>query len=320
MNRRIAALFAIVAVALTACGSGGGTAATPDAEGRVPITITAIAVSAAAPIELGVRKGFFAEEGLDATINYAEAPAAIPSVVSGDAQFAFLNAPAVLVARNNGVPVKAVTGISVPEADPTMSYLGLLVRPDSDLQTPADLVGRTVAVDTLYQLPDLSLRHALRTAGVDPATVNFVELPFAQMVDALNQGQVDAINAAEPFVSGALKAGARMLLSASTGQDGTWPHSVVLTSESYLSQNPDVVDRFVRAMAKADDYARNNQDEVRAVVPSFTRVPEEAAKVIRLPVFTAQFDPAGWQAWADVLVANGLVEPDLAAQDAYYNP
>ncbi len=251
-------------------------------------------------------------------IKYAPASAAVPSAVSGKAQFAFLNAPAVLVARNNHVPVVAVAQIGVPDPDRKKAYLQLLVGGDSRVRKPADLAGRTIAVDTLYQLPDLSLRHALRTAGVDPAKVKFVEIPFPQMNDALRQGKADAINAAEPFVSSALAGGARTLMSATEGQDESWPLSVMLTSERYLSKNRDVVDRFARAIAKADDYAEQNPAEVRALVPSYTQVPEQVAKVIRLPVFKAGFDARGWQAWVKALATEKLVKPDLAYKEAFY--
>ncbi|ELS51056.1 putative extracellular solute-binding protein [Streptomyces viridochromogenes Tue57] len=312
----------MAALTLSACGSGGtsGSAAKADGSGKVSVSVSAITVAAAAPIEIAVREGYFADEGLDAKISYAEPAAMIPSVVSGKAQFAMLNAPAVLTARGNSVPAVAVAGISAPEADPQKSYIQLLVGKDSELRDPADLEGKTVAVDTLYQLPDLSLRHALRSEGVDPAKVKFVEIPFPQMADALKKGEVDAVNAAEPFVTSQLAAGARSLLSSTEGQDGTWPHTVMLTSEQYLGKNKDVVDRFNRAIAKADDYAQKNPDKVRALVPEFTQVPEQAAQKMLLPVFTVAFETKGWQAWADVLAEEKLAEGKIAADEGFYTP
>ncbi|GGY33225.1 ABC transporter substrate-binding protein [Streptomyces djakartensis] len=322
MKRRLAATLITAVLTLSACGSGGtaDSTAKADGSGKVSVSVSAIAVAAAAPIEIAVREGYFADEGLDAKISYAEPAAMIPSVVSGQAQFAMLNAPAVLTARSNSVPAVAVAGISAPDPDPGKSYIQLLVGKDSKLRDPADLEGKTVAVDTLYQLPDLSLRHALRTEGVDPSKVKFVEIPFPQMADALKKGKVDAVNAAEPFVTSQLAAGARSLLSSTEGQDGTWPHTVMLTSEKYLGKNKDVVDRFNRAIAKADAYAQKNPDKVRALVPQFTQVPEQAAQKMLLPVFTASFEAKGWQAWADVLTKEKLAKGEIAADEGFYTP
>jgi NitT/TauT family transport system substrate-binding protein len=322
MKRPLAAVMAVAALLLSACGSGAerGTAAKANASGKISLSISAIAVATAAPIEIAVHQGYFAAEGLDAKITYAEASAMVPAVVSGKAQFAMLNAPAVLVARGNGVPVKAVAGLTAPVADPAKSYIQLLVSGDSKLRKPTDLEGKTIAVDTLYQLPDLSLRHALRTAGVDTSKIKFVEIPFPQMADALKEGKVDAVNAVEPFVTSGLASGARILLSSVGGENGTWPQSVMLTSEQYLKANPDVVKRFDRAIAKADAYAQKNPAAVRALVPTFTKVPKQVAQKMFLPGYTAAFKAQGWQAWADVLTRENLVKGKINADEGYYSP
>ncbi|MEU3982338.1 ABC transporter substrate-binding protein [Streptomyces sp. NPDC026672] len=322
MKRPLAAVLTAAVLTLSACGAGAKSSATAtaDASGTVHVSVSAIAVAAAAPIEIAVREGYFADEGIDAKVTWAAPAAMVPAVVSGTSQFAMLNAPAVLAARGNGVPVKAVAGVSAADPDPKKSYIQLLVRGNSALRAPADLEGRTVAVDTLYQLPDLSMRHALRQAGVDVAKVKFVEIPFPQMAAALKEGRVDAVNASEPFVTPALAAGSRTLLSSLSGQDQNWPHTVLLTSERFLGGNRDVVDRFARAMAKADAYAQSNPDRVRALVPEFTQVPAQAARQMLLPVFTSKFDAEGWQEWADELAAEKLGKGKINAAEGFYAP
>src|SRR5690606_22244679 len=125
-------------LAVVGCGDGDGTETTeteppatapseeptasteapsPDetaAEGGESVTVDAayIPVSAAAALHLGVNEGFFEAEGLDVTITEAEPPSMIPSVLSGDIDFAFLNAPAVMVARENGLAVQGVAAAS----------------------------------------------------------------------------------------------------------------------------------------------------------------------------------------------------------------
>lgn len=326
MSRRLAGSASAVALLLTlsACGGGDGDggAAAPsgaDPSGPTAVTVSAIAVSAAAPLEVAQEQGFFEEEELEVTINYAEAPSMIPSVMSGDAQFAFLNAPAVLLARSGGVPAVAVAGIGAPPENAEDAYIQVLVGGDSDIQEPAHLEGRSVAVDTLYQLPDLSLRKALREEGVDTASIEFVEIPFPQMAEALQSGQVDAINASEPFVTLAQQAGARTLMSAFGGQDSDWPQSVMLSSEQYVQANQDVVDRFRRAVQSATEYSSENLDEVRALVPTFTQVPEPLAEQIRLPNFQFEFSQEGWEGWLEILEQEDLLQGEVQADEAFYS-
>ena len=46
-------------------------------------------------------------------------------------------------------------------------------------------------------------------SGVDPASVQYFELPFPQMTDALLQNRLDAVWSVEPFLTFLLKSGTR---------------------------------------------------------------------------------------------------------------
>ncbi|GAA2847488.1 hypothetical protein Acy02nite_03190 [Actinoplanes cyaneus] len=295
----------------TGCGSSG------EPSGPPRVRVATIGVSGAAAMVLGVSKGIFSDAGLDVQVVPAEAPAVIPSVVGGQAEVGFLNAPAVLLARSNGVPVTAISSTSGNPADPADNFIQLQVAADSPIRSPKDLEGRTIAVDTLYQLPDVSIRNALRASGVDVSKVKFTELPFASMPDALTSGKVDATNPAEPFVALGLDAGARNLLSDSVGQTTTMPQSVFLSSEKYVTANRDTIDKFRAALARACEYAQAHPDELRAVLPTYTKVPAALAGKIKLPVYTTAADPAGWQRWADVLTQQQIAKKPIDLDGAY---
>ncbi|MEV6342993.1 ABC transporter substrate-binding protein [Actinoplanes sp. NPDC051851] len=311
-------VFLLVAImaAVAACGDGG---AAPSASGGLlKVRVATIGVSGAAAMVLGVKQGVFRRAGLDVEVVASEAPAVVPSVVSGAAQIGFLNAPAVLLARANGVPVLSVSNTSTNPANAADNFIQLQVEADGPVKAPADLAGRTVAVDTLYQLPHLSILNALKTSGVDVSRVKFTEMPFASMPDALAAGQVDAILPAEPFVTLGLAAGATDLLSASVGQTPTMPQSVFLASETYAKGNRATVERFRTALTEACAYAEAHPDELRAVLPTYTKVPVALAGKIRLPHYTTAEDAAGWQQWAAVLEDQKITKKDVSADGAYF--
>lgn len=308
--------LAVVAIAaLIAAGCGDDDSGTPS--GPAKVRVATIGVSGAAAMVLGANKGIFQEAGLDVQVVPAEAPAVIPSVVGGQAEIGFLNAPAVLLARSNGVPVTAISSTSSNPADPADNFIQLQVAANSPIRSPKDLEGRTIAVDTLYQLPDVSIRNALQASGVDVSKVKFTELPFASMADALKTGKVDATNPAEPFVALGLAAGARNVLSDSVGQTTTMPQSVFLASEKYAAANRATIDKFRTALTKACEYAQAHPDELRAVLPTYTKVPAELAGKIKLPVYTTAADAAGWQKWADVLTQQQIAKKAVDVDGAY---
>lgn len=317
MLKRSAGFLLAAALGLAACSSGD-----PDGSGSgsgpTPVTVASLKVAGSAPVELAQQKGFFKKEGLDVKLKYVEPAAAVPSVLGDQVQFAMLNAPAVLVAQSNNVPVTAVAGLNVPNDDPADYPIHLLAAQDGPIRTPKDLVGRKIAVDTLFQLPDLSLRTALREAGVDPAKVEFVEMPFPQMAEALKAGRADAVNLTEPFITMAREdGGMREVLSDSYGQTPQWPHSVMLASSGYADKNPEIVADFRRAIEAAVRYAEAHPDEVREVIPLFTKVPADIAHKMKLPSFKSEFSRDGWQKWADVLRKEGAVKDDVDVSAAY---
>lgn len=340
---RAFSILAVIAVLVGACSGDGEDSASDDAaeqaqeaekaqdtdasaasgngdEEAVPIDVAYIPVSSAAALHLGVQEGFFAEEGLDVTLVDAEPPSMIPSVLSGEIDFAFLNAPAVMVARENGLAVQGVAAASKNAPEPEDHFIQLVVHPDAGIESPQDLVGRTLTVDTLYQLPHLSLLNALNAVGVDPSEVEFNELPYPSMPSAIEEGDAEAVLAGEPFTTLSERAGGKVLLSASEGQSPELAQSVMLASEEYIAENGDIVDRFVRAMDRSMAYAEDNTDAVREVVTTFTAIEPELAQEIGLPGFQPGFAEGSWEQWLDVLVAEDLVSEDFDVEAAYYEP
>ena len=62
-------------------------------------------------------------------------------------------------------------------------------------------------------------------------------------------------------------------------------------------------------------YANSHSDEVRQIIPTYTRIsPEIAAKIV-LPIWPPEFNRASAQAMADDLLENGLInkKADVAA-------
>lgn len=315
----LAATITVLAFGAVACGGeAAGSKAAKEAgdDGLVPVTFAAISVGQVAPIVLGKEQGIFEDHGIDLTIEYIEAAAVIPTLLGKDADFGWLNAPAVLAARSNNVPVKAVTTSSVAGDDPAAFPIQVLAPAKSDIKSAEDLVGKKVAVDTLYQLPDLGMRAALLDADVDPNDIDLVEIPFPDMGTALKAGRVDAILATEPFVTINKKAsGAVPILSASAGQDPETPQSVIVSSEAFISGNANVVADFRAAVDESSEYAVKHEDKVRATLPTFTQLEPDLADAISLAPIDPTDDPEGWKSWADLLVKVGAVDekPDVEA-------
>jgi len=322
MRTRIAlsSLLAVAALAVAGCGGGADSGSGPSKSDPVKITVAMLAVTNSAGLVLGKEKGFFSDAGLDVEIKDTPAASTVPSVVSGGAQFAFTGIPPLINARANGLPIKAVAPAAGYPTDLAKSQIRLVAPKGSPLKSAKDLEGKKVAVDTLYQLPHLSLIQGLASEGVDTSKIKFVEIPYPSMIDAMASGKVDAADLGDPFLSQAMAAGGTSLLSNGTGFDPGVTQVIWVASEKYISDNPDVVKAFAAAIEKSNTYAQEHPEEVRKIVPSYMKVPEKIASSMFLPEYTSTIDTSVFDVYSKIMSELGLIKKSVSASDAVYQP
>jgi NitT/TauT family transport system substrate-binding protein len=314
MRRFIALCAAAALFGTAACSDSKEQPSTPGQPDDVNVGV--IAIVDVAPIYLGKQQGIFAKHNINLTLTTAQGGAAIvPAVVSGQYQFGFSNTVSLLLASQNGLPLKVVcngnNSTGVADAD----FAGLFVKADSPIKSPKDLVGKTVAANTLKNIVEISVRDSVKKDGGDPAGVKFAELAFPDQLPALQKGSVDAIFVVEPFQAAAVAAGARKIASSYVDAAPNLTVAMYFTSNQLLSSKPDLVARFTAAMKESLAYADSHPDDVRAVLATYTKISEDVRAKLTLPKWPADIDKASVQALADHAKSYGLLtkDPDLTA-------
>jgi NitT/TauT family transport system substrate-binding protein len=299
------------AVATTGCGDdddGGG-------EGQpATLKVGVIPIADVAPLYLGMKKGFFEQEKLTIKPQLAEGGAAItPAVVSGDFQIGFSNTISLLIAASQDLPVEIISQGVLGGKTEEEAWADLLVLKDGPIKEPQDLEGKTIAVNTLKNICEVTIKASLEEEGVAVDKLEFAEVPFPDMNAALEAGRVDGACVVEPFVSQGKAGAARGIdpFYVRTAPDLTV--ATYFTSTQYAEQNADVVDRFVRAMNKSLTYAQSHPDEVRQVLLDYTEIPPEAAEQITLPIWRPDLNEPTIERLSELSLKFGLIEeePDL---------
>ncbi|MGH2821093.1 MAG: ABC transporter substrate-binding protein [Actinomycetota bacterium] len=308
----VVACLAVVAGLLASCSPGGeeGSGGT----GAVTLKVGVIPIADVAPLYLGMDKGFFEEEDLTIEPQLAEGGAAItPAVISGDFQIGFSNIVSLLIAASEDLPVEIIGQGVLGGEDESEAWADLLVLKDGPIQEPADLEGRTIAVNTLNNICEVTIKASLEVEDVDVSKLKFAEVPFPEMNAALEAGRVDGACVVEPFVSQGTAGAARGIdpFYVKTAPDLTV--ATYFTSRQYSAQNPEVVDRFVSAMNRSLDYAQAHPDEAREVLLTYTEIPPEAAEQITLPVWRSELTVDTIEEVSRLSEKYGLIEeqPDL---------
>lgn len=310
--RRSATLLAAAAAGallLSGCGSSASSAPETKAAGELtPITVGVMPIVDVAAIYVGQQQGFFEDEGLDVTLELAQGGAAIvPAVVSGEYQFGFSNVTSLLLGTANDVPLQVVSAANFSTG--SEPDIGAVVVPkDSDIQSTADLAGHTIAVNTLNNIGDSTIRHVVEEDGGDPSKLKFVEMGFPDMPAAVNGKQVDAAWVLEPHLTRALNDGARVVSWNFAETNPDLMISAYFTSKPYAAEHPEIVEAFKRAMQKSLAFADENPDVTRTVLDEYTQIDAEIKKSMTLPRFKTEINKESVQQLADLAEKYGLVK------------
>ncbi|MBB4690550.1 NitT/TauT family transport system substrate-binding protein [Actinoplanes abujensis] len=303
-------------LAATACGSSGGSSGETGSDGADQVKVGVIPIVDVAPIYLGKDKGFFANRNIEVSMEAGQGGAAIvPGVVSGQFQFGFSNMTSLLIAQTKNVPIKTVSAGVASTGEQGKDFGAVMVKADSPIKTAADLAGKKVSVNTLKNIGDTTVRESVRKAGGDPKNITFVEIPFANMPAALQEGQVDASWVVEPALSAVKAAGGRLVASNYVDAAPDLTVAAYFTSAKLAGEDADLVKRFTEAINESLTYADAHPDEVRAVLGSYTKIDEKTRGELILPKWPVEINQASVETLAELGRQDGIFEgatPDVA--------
>ena len=312
MKRQLSALISLVcAGALAACG---GTSDASEESGVLKVGV--IPIADVAPLYVGIEQGFFEDEGLTIEPQIAEGGAAIAtSVLSGDFQFGFSNVVSLVTARSKDLPVRIVSQGASGHASEEEAFDTVLVPGDSSIKGATDLEGMTVAVNALSNIGPLSINYAVEQAGGDPSTIKYIEVPFPDMIAALEADRVDAAWVVEPFASQGKGAGMRSIFAPFEAVSPDLTIATYFANQQYIDQNGDLVDKFVRAMEKSLSYTQEHPEAAREAVLTYTKIPAVAAENMKLPNWNPEYNDASIEKTIELAEKYGYVDQSVALDE-----
>lgn len=316
LRTTVFALSGILVLGGCASPVAGGNGTPGTSGSTTAVSLGVVPVIDVAPIYLGKEKGFFAKRGIDLRLETGQGGAAIlPGVMSGQLTFGFSNMTSLLVARDKGLDVKVVANGTSSTGKAGGDFGAVVVRGDSPVQSAKDLAGRSVAVNTLKNIGDTTVRASVRKAGGDPAAVRFTELGFPDMPAALAKGNVDAAWVVEPFLTMAKNQGARVVAWNFVDTAPKLTVAAYFTSAKLRTEQPDLVKRFAEAAKESATYAQEHPDEARQAITSYTKITKEQVAGLTLPDWPAEVNRESVATLAELAPQDGLVtgKPDLTA-------
>ena len=273
---RLAALALVVALAAAACGgdnrsssttaAAAGGATTPSGQ-KTTLRLGYFPNITHATALVGVANGIFADHlGPDVkleTSTYNAGPAAIEALFSDaiDATYIGPNPAINGYAQSNGEALRIISGATSGGA-----YLVVA----QDINSPADLEGKTLATPQLGNTQDVALRTWLEKNGLksDPSgggDVSIKPQDNGATLDAFKQGQIQGAWVPEPWATRLVQEGNGKVL---VDERDLWPQGEYVTthlivSTKFLKNHPDAVKGLLAGQVAANDFVNQHPAEAQ---------------------------------------------------------
>ena len=241
------------------------------------VTVAYVQATVFAPIFVAAGKGYFAEEGLDVTLEPVPGGSDMVALTaSGDYDAGFGGAgPGFWNAIALGVGLTVIApghAEGIPVATPlvvarSQCESGAITR-------VADLKGKRVAVNA-PGATEYWLSQALATDGLTLDDIEFQTLAFPDILAALDSGALDAAMLGEPFATRAEQEGIAVRLATDFAIQGIQP-TVVFANQDFVDDDPDAATGLVKAYLRAcRDLSGTGfaKPENLAIIEEYTGVP-----------------------------------------------
>ncbi len=220
-----------------------------------------------APALVGMEKGYFQKALGTARLNareFVSGTTLMEAFAAGQIDIAYVGPGPAINGATRGMPLQIIAGASEAGA-------ALIARKDSGIRTYRDLAGKRVAVPSLGNTQDISLRHILKEQGLkaqaDGGNVTVTPVPPADVIAAFAAGRVDAALVPEPWAAVLESQGHRMVGNEKTvWRGGQYPTTILIVNTKFAQANPALVTAFLKAHASAVAYLNKSPAAARTVV------------------------------------------------------
>jgi NitT/TauT family transport system substrate-binding protein len=315
-RRRHLLVGSVVAVATAVlAASAAGAAHTPSASGKRALTQVSIrldwfANGSHAGFYAAKALGYYEKAGLDVDIQEGQGSASTVQLVgTGRNTFGYVAPVAMIPAVQQGANVVMVA--DVIQKDPA----GILVRADSGITKPSDLVGKSCGISPFGFIHKLVPAFAAKTK-INADSLKQISVSPDALVPGMAQKRFDAMcdTLFEDIYLRGLNVPTKVFRFADYGIN-VLAHGIVV-NKSTIDSQPDVVKKFVAASMKGFQYAFDNPNKsvglIQQQVANQTATPVANVAILKSVKNSAHTanskgKPLGWMSRKDWVETEALM-------------
>ncbi len=202
------------------------------------------------------------------------------AVLSGSADIGFMGSEASIYTYNEGANDYVVNFAQLTQRAGNF----LVARQEMEDFSWEDLKGADVLGGRKGGMPQMVFEYILKQNGIDPAKdVNIDQsIDFGSTAAAFAEGQADFTVEFEPGATSLEQEGKGHVVASLGTDSGYVPYTAFSAKQSYIDENPDVIQGFTNALQRGMDYVQaHTPEEIAAVIePQFKETDLETITTI----------------------------------------
>lgn len=207
---------------------------------------------------LAEEKGFFADNGLDAKITeFSSGPESMAGLLAGKTD---INIAADFVGVRNIFDHPELRIL----AQANQHRIFQLAAKKDRIATPQDLKGKKIGV-TKNSAGEYFLGNFLSANNLKLEDVTRVDLTPLDMITQVENGKIDGMVVFEPHVYNLKKKIGQNFISWNIQGDQNIS-ALVYTTQAFIDKNPEIVQRYLKALVDAETYYETHVDETKEMV------------------------------------------------------
>jgi NitT/TauT family transport system substrate-binding protein len=223
-----------------------------------------------APQYVALEKGFFEDEGLKVELTTTwGGDKTMTAVLSNAADVALVGSETSIYVYAQGSKDPVINFAQLTQTDGTF----LVSRNKIDNFSWEQLKGTTFLGQRTGGMPQMVGEFVLKQHGIDPkADLELIQnIDFANIPNAFASGTGDFVQLFEPTASLFEKEGKGHIVASFGTESGHVPYTTFMAKESYMKKNPDHIEKFTRAIYKAQQWVESHsaKETAEAIAPYF---------------------------------------------------
>jgi NitT/TauT family transport system substrate-binding protein len=264
--------LAVLSAGVAACGgsSGGGGGSSSSSSGGTKAVSANAKPKSGTTINMGIEpwigygpwyvaqaQGCFKQQGLNVKIvNFGTDAQREAAFVGGKTDVSNMPTHTALLFEQKGVDAKAILA-----EDESLTADAVLAKPP--ITSIKQLKGKKVAYEQ-GTTSDILIHYALAANHMSESDVQVVPVNASDAGPALIAGRVDAAVTYEPYVTTAMKQGAKRIFAAAA--DPGLVSDVLVAHSSLIQDNPGALVALAKCWGKAIDYYNANTTKAQAII------------------------------------------------------